>query len=411
MALRPAAWPLLGLLALLPPSPRSPRPDAAPDAFDRVARALRARLHQTYVARQEIRFAAPGPAGWTRIVVDVARDGARSRLDYRSPASVADLLVTDDGFSRRQFQPACRLYQIRRSSRTEEEAGDEVLALLHRNYRCVQQGRRRVNGRDCDLLSLTPRRAPGPSRLCWMDRATDAILRTEEFDAQGRRRYVSAFTTLRFAARLPDALFCPAPPAGMTLQAAPPPPADLPYPQARAASGVGGCPPDWAPARLPPAPVRLPAPPARGARPAAALRGRAGDAERLRGGADGRPAAAGAPAADARRPVGALRPAGLGAGRRRSARHRGRRRCAAGLAGVGPAARPQPGRRAASARALARDFGPAAAAEAETLRRQGWGYDAIAAHLLSRGDPDRREDQARAWVAAALASDVSCQMT
>ena len=403
MWLRLAPHPAVALLALLSALPALAAPDASPDAFDRVARALRARLHQTYVARQEIRFAAPGPGGWTRIVVDVARDGARSRLDYRSPADVADLMVADDGFSRRQFQPACRLYQIRRSSPSEEQGGDEVLALLHRNYRCLRRGTRRTNGRDCDLLALTPRHAPGPSRLCWVDRGTDAILRTEEFDAGGRLRYVSAFTALRFAPRLADALFCPTPPAGMTLQAVPPPPADLPYPQARAAAGMEGCPPDWSPPgyRL----LRcacLPRP-----RGTHALLLRYGDGletlsvyEEAR--AEGLPPLAlqqrmlddqmGRYGQQAWvRDVGGLRvtvvgdavlPASVGSDLLRA---------------LSPDAAPR------LSRALARDFGPGAAAEAETLRRQGWGYDAIAAHLISRSDPDRREDQARAWVAAALA--------
>ena len=399
--LRPAAWPLLGLLALLPALPVLAAPDTG-DAFSRMARALRARMHQTYVGRQEIQFDAPGPAGRTRIVVDVSRDGVRSRMDYRSPASVADLTVTDDGTSRRQFQPACRLYQIRRSSPAEEDAGDEVLALLRSNYRCVKKAARRVNGRDCDVLSLTPRLAPGPSRLCWIDRATDAILRTEEFDVQGRRRYVSAFLSLRFAAHLPDALFCPAPPAGMTLQAAPPPPADLPYPEARAASGVEGAPPCWAPPgyRL----LRcagLPRP--HGTR---ALLLRYGDGLKTLSVYEETLTSALPPLALQQRmlddqlarygqqawvrDVGGLRatvvgdatlPAALGADLLRA---------------LSPDAAPR------LARALARDFGPAAAAEAETLRRQGWGYDVIAARFLSRDDPARREDQARAWVAAAL---------
>lgn len=394
---------VFGLLVLIPALPAPAAADSSPDAFDRMARALRARTRQTYVARQEIRFAAPGAGGWTRIVVDVARDGARSRLDYRSPASVADLLVADDGVSRRQFQPACRLYQIRRLSSSEEEGGGEVLALLHRNYRCVRRGARRVNGRDCDLLALAPRLGPGPSRLCWIDRDRDAILRTEEFDAGGRLRYVSAFTALRFAPRLPDALFCPTPPAGMTLQAAPPPPADLPYPQARAASGVEGCPPGWSPPgyRL----LRcasLPRP--RGTR---ALLLRYGDGletlsvyeETLTGGLP--PLALQQRMLDDQmgrygqrawvRDVGGLRvtvvgaavlPDSLGADLLRA---------------LSPDAAPR------LRRALARDFGAGGSVQAEALRRQGWGYDAIAAHLMPRGDPDRREDQARAWVAAALA--------
>ncbi len=220
---------------------------AAPDAFSLVARALRARLHQTFTGRQEILFAAEKESGGTRVVADIARDGRRSRMDYRFPASVADLMVADDGVHQRQFHPTCHLYLIRPSPPPEEAVSDARLALLRRNYRCLERGEQTINGRVCEIVALTPRYPPGPARRCWIDRATLAILRTEEYDAQGRRRYVSAFTALQFAPRLPDALFSPCPPAGMTLQQAPPPPGDLPYAQARAAAGVDGLAPCWAP--------------------------------------------------------------------------------------------------------------------------------------------------------------------
>ena len=65
------------------------------------------------------------------------------------------------------------------------------------------------------------------------------------------------------------------------------------------------------------------------------------------------------------------------------------------------------------ARGLARDFGSKSAHQGQVLRRQGWGYEQIAARLLARRHSKRfsaarfsnqADSQARAWIAATLSA-------
>ena len=52
--------------------------------------------------------------------------------------------------------------------------------------------------------------------------------------------------------------------------------------------------------------------------------------------------------------------------------------------------------------ALARDFGPSAAAQGAALRRQGWDYEEIAARLLPRRSSNHLQEKARGWVVSIL---------
>lgn len=395
---------LLLVLLLSAAALAAPGQDNSQDTFPLVARALRARLHQTFTGCQVIEFTSGKKDQWIQVVADVAHDGRRSRMDYRFPASVADMLIADDGVHLRQFHPSCRLYLIRRSPPSEEAVSNLMLSLLRHNYRCQERGMGQANGRPCDLVALSPRFESGPSRLYWIDHATQAILRTEEFDSQGRREYLAAYRAIQFAPHLPAALFAPAPPPGMTLQDAPPPPADLTYAQARAAAAVDGRAPCWAPggyhllrcASLP------------RSRGAHALLLRYGDGLKTLRVYEETLTPALPPLAVQQRMlddeigrygqqawvqdwnnlrvtvVGDVTlPAGLGQGIMRA---------------LDPVAEQR------LSHALIRDFGPGEQAPAERLRRQGWGYEQIAARLLVRKekDADRREEAARAWVAASL---------
>lgn len=76
------------------------------DGFRLVAQALQARTHQTFTGRQVIQFTAGKGQQWMRVVADLAREGRCSRMDYRFPASVADMVIADDGVHLRQFHPS-----------------------------------------------------------------------------------------------------------------------------------------------------------------------------------------------------------------------------------------------------------------------------------------------------------------
>jgi hypothetical protein len=369
--------------------------DTSPDAFSVLARAMRAKRHQTYTAHQEILFAS-GPPGaqWTRVVADVARDGRRSRIIYRFPPSVADLIVADTGKVVWQSQPSCHLFLVRKSP---SDGGEAELSLLHRNYRCRLKERMRMDSFLCDRVEVVPRYTPGPWRICWIDRIHRTILRTEEYDSASRRQYLSTLTAIRFVSSLPSPLFSPKPPLGTTVQTAPSA-SGMPFARAWAASGGIGRSPCWLPrgwALLYCTPV---------------LRPGGGQVLRLRFG-DGlknmsvfqEALSPGLPPLPIQQKM--LREQLGSYGQQAWVMEGGGIRVTA----VGDSTLPAetgremlrsllPETEETLSHALARDFGPRAAKRGAALRRQGWDYEQIAARLLQRRSPDHYQEKARNWV-------------
>ncbi len=386
---------LLLSLLLSRMAPAAASPGSIPDAFSLLAQAMRAKLHQTYTAHQETLFAS-GTSGaqWTRVVVDIARDGRRSCMTYRFPPSVADLIVADTGKVVRQFQPSCHLFLCRSSS---PDGGETELSLLRRNYRCRWKDRVLLGGFLCDRISVVPRFAAGPWRVCWIDRVHKTVLRTEEYDAAGCRQYLSTLSRMRFASSLPRALFSPQPPPGTTVQtmsAA----GNMSYARAWAASGQVGRFPCWLPrgwALLHCTPVTRPG---------------GGQALRLRFGDGLKNLSVFEEAVSSTLPPLPIQEKMLHEqlgryGQQAWVMEGGGIRVTV----VGDATLPpemgqellrslQPDTERSLARALARDFGLSAAQQGAAQRRKGWGYEQIAARLLLRRSPDQVQEKARNWV-------------
>ena len=375
--------------------------DSTPDAFSVLARAMRAKLHQTYTAHQEIVFAS-GSSGaqWTRVVADVARDGRRSCITYRFPPSVADLIVADTGKIARQFQPSCHIFLVCKSS---PDSGEAELSLLRSNYRCHLKERMLLEGVLCDRVAVMPRFAVGPWRICWIDRVHRAVLRTEEYDSAGSRQYLSTLTAVRFVTSLPRTLFFPQPPPGTTVQnisAA----GDMPYARAWAATGGIGRSPCWLPrgwVLLYCTPVTRPG---------------GGQALRLRFGDGLKNLSVFEEALSSALPPVPIQQKML---REQLGRYGQQAWVMEGggirITVVGDATLPEemgremlrsllPETEQALTRALARDFGPNDVLQADALRRQGCGYEQIAARLLLRRSPNPAQEKAhvqakaRFWV-------------
>ena len=371
----------------------------SPDAFSVLARAMRATLHQTYTAHQEILFAS-GPSGgqWTRVVADVARDGRRSRMTYRFPPSVADLIVADTGKVVWQSQPSCHLFLGRKSP---SGGGEAELSLIHRNYRCRLKERMRLDGFLCDRVAVMPRFAPGPWRICWIERVHQTVLRTEEYDAAGCRQYLSTLTAVRFVSSLPRPLFSLKPPSGTTVQTASAV-SEMSFARAWAASGRIGRSPCW----LPRGWVLLHCTPI--------LRPGGGEALRLRFGDGLKNLSVFQEALSSALPPLPIQQKML----REQLGSYGQQAWVMEGGGirvtvVGDATLPaETGREMLRSllpvtehslcHALARDFGPSAAAQGAALRRQGWDYEEIAARLLPRRSSNHLQEKARGWVVSIL---------
>lgn len=381
----------------------APGRGTSPDGFSLLARAMRARFHQTYTARQETLFAS-GPSGteWTRVVADVARDHRCSRMTYRCPPSVSDLIVADNGRTVSQFQPSCHLFLVRRSLPNDGESEAE-LALLRRNYRCQRQGQVRLDGLLCDRIAVHPRFSAGPWRVCWIDRAHRAVLRTEEYDATGRRQYVSTLTTVLFVPSLPLAWFSQCPPVGITLQKVLTAD-DMPYAQAWAASGGSGRAPCWLP---------------RGwelLRCTPVVRPGGGQALRMRFSDGLKNLSVFEETLISTLPPLPIQQKMLGEQLGRYGQQAwvmeggGVRVTVVGDATLPPEIGREmlrallPETETRLARGLARDFGTKAARQGQSLRRQGCGYEQIAAFLLARRHSVSPQEQARVWIASALSA-------
>ena len=370
-------------------------PDTSPNAFSVLARAMRAKLRQTYTAHQEILFAS-GPPGarWTRVVADVARDGRRSRMTYRFPPSVADLIVADTGKVVWQSQPSCHLFLVRKSP---SDGGEAELSLLHRNYRFHLKERMRLDGFLCDRVAVVPRYAPGPWRICWIDRVHRTILRTEEYDSASNRQYLSTLTAIRFVSALPSHWFSLKPPLGTIAQAASSA-SEMPFARAWVASGRIGRSPCWLPrgwALLYCTPILRPG-------GEQALRLKFGDGlknlsvfqEAL---------SPGLPPLPIQQKM--LREQLGSYGQQAWVMEGGGIRVTV----VGDSTLPAetgremlrsllPQTEQTLSHALNRDFGPRAAERGGALRQQGWDYEQIAARLLQRRSPDHLQEKARNWV-------------
>lgn len=173
-----------------------------PDGFALVSQALRVRSHLVFTARQDILWTTTSPSGAVQIITDIVQNGPRARMTYRFPPEAAGRVMVDDGVHASLYDPIRRILVIGQTQ--SEDSLAKTSTLLRRNYRCLQLRRETVNGRLCDVVALRPRVEPGCSKTVWIDRAHHAILRAEEYDDSGNRRYVSSYETISFPRRLPS---------------------------------------------------------------------------------------------------------------------------------------------------------------------------------------------------------------
>ncbi len=182
---------------------------AASDGFALVAQAMQTKATGTYQGRQTIIWTLPVSQGSSmmEIVTTAAHQGLRSRLTYLFPPDAAGRVMTDDGTQTSLYEPHRRGLMIGPSVLREENANRQaMLGLMRRNYTCTVVRRERLNGRSCAVVAICPRLQDGPYKLCWVDRAHPFVVRMEEYDRTGCRRYVSSYDSISFPSSLPGSL-------------------------------------------------------------------------------------------------------------------------------------------------------------------------------------------------------------
>lgn len=406
---------------------------ATDDGYSLILQAVQAKRRLVFTGRQDILWnRAPEGGASVQIVADVARQRGRSRTTYRFPPESAGRVLVDDGVQASLFDPTRRVLMTGPTMLEDHPAqSPTLLALLRRNYRCLRVRRETVNGCSCDVVALRPRSQPTPCKMLWVDRTRHALLRVEEYDAGGCRRYVSSYETIRFPAHLAAAALALPPLARhatrrkMALRPVPLGKA----PQAFRLAGVAGRLPAWLPSgyRLLNCAVFRP----EGSAPAVMLR--YGDGLKSFTVMEDVSSAPGPASDDPARLNQDLGRLGQQAWVRRDGPVRTVVRGDLALApalGAEMLAALDPAASEGLTKALAQDFSPSAANLGTQLRRRGWGYEQIAALLLfqkahpggaarirvllARGmdwprlaaqvgaDVDTLESQSRAWVAASL---------
>lgn len=131
--------------------------------------------------------------------VTVYRREGNARYEYRSPQQV----LIDRGDMLIRLDPNRRIATVETIHRTPVNSVD----LLLKNYEAVLVRGETLLGRSCDVVKLQPKRGTGPSRLLWIDRATGVILRSEQYNSQGKLVSRSEFLSVDWKARPADSLF------------------------------------------------------------------------------------------------------------------------------------------------------------------------------------------------------------
>jgi outer membrane lipoprotein-sorting protein len=150
----------------------------------------------------------------------VHRRPATTRIEYRSPPSLAGTVVLQMGAERWRWSP-----REQRWRRAAGPAEVEALDLLLRNYDLRPAPGSPVARRDCVLLLINPKHEGNPSKRLWIDRATGLCLRSELLNWKQDGISVSVFEEIEIDPDLSRESRNLTPPVPL----APPPPGTLSF--------------------------------------------------------------------------------------------------------------------------------------------------------------------------------------
>ncbi len=143
----------------------------------------------------------------------VLRNGSHAlRVDYVQPARFAGEQIVDNGHLYRHYVPRTNTLEIG-PSRLMRLRGHvpQVMERVRRGALLVQiAGSEVVAGRACEIVQVKPRSAiPAAWRRFWIDTATGAQLRIEQYNEAGQRVSVSSYTSVVYNPPLDGRSFRP----------------------------------------------------------------------------------------------------------------------------------------------------------------------------------------------------------
>lgn len=144
----------------------------------------------------------------------VLRSGAQAlRIDYTRPDRLAGESIVDNGKYYWHYRPKNNTLEVGESrvQRLRKKIHSVIAQAQRGSLTVVITGQDTIAGRPCTIIDVrTANGQPGPWRRLWVDVATGAQLKIEQYDADSQRRSSSVFTSISFnPAIAPDAFNSP----------------------------------------------------------------------------------------------------------------------------------------------------------------------------------------------------------
>lgn len=125
----------------------------------------------------------------------------RSRIDYISPMEVAGRLVVNDGRVRWEYNPAEHVVvrsQVLRHPVASASVPLTASRVLRSYTLVVTATPEKIAGRPVDRVDFRPHDHDRESKIWWVDRTTNVVLRRDVVDSSGSKRQSSAFRKVDF---------------------------------------------------------------------------------------------------------------------------------------------------------------------------------------------------------------------
>lgn len=181
---------------------------AAPRGEDLLRASLQAE-HKTSYSATETTTRSEGPT----VIAHVQRKGDKRRLEYSAPVIMRGDVWVDDGTTVWRYHASERS-AVRTKAAPREGATD--WQRMRGRFDIQNKGATNIQGRKAWLIQFVSRQSKRVTRKLWIDDSKKIRLRTERYDAGGKRTETWALSNLKFGG-VPDSAFRYSPPGGSSI--------------------------------------------------------------------------------------------------------------------------------------------------------------------------------------------------
>jgi outer membrane lipoprotein-sorting protein len=170
-------------------------------------------LHAMMSARRTASYTATETTirtGAATVVAKVQRHGPKKRIEYSAPPIMKGDVLVDNGTTVWRYHKAENSV-VKTKTVSREDTPD--FRELRRRFDAKTQGQTRIGGRKAWIVAITPRGKSQVLRKFWVDDKSKIRLRSELFDARGRRIETRTLSNLKFG-KVSDTAFHFTPPRG-----------------------------------------------------------------------------------------------------------------------------------------------------------------------------------------------------